>query len=59
MRGGWLETWEEEFPLTVLCVPWTLWNAGASFNMLIPLSHDASSCRWAALPRWLVLSVHR
>ena len=53
MRGWWLEdTWKEESPLTVLYVQWTLWNAGASFNMIIPLSHDASkSCRWTALPR--------
>ena len=53
MRGWWLEdTWKEESPLIVLYVQWTLWNAGASFNMIIPLSHDASkSCRWTALPR--------
>lgn len=61
MREVWLEDmWEEESPLTVLCVQWTLWNAGASFNMIIPLSHDTSkSCRWTALPRWLVLPIHR
>lgn len=61
MRGGWLEdVWEEESPLTVFSVRWMLCNAGASFNMVIPLSHDASeSCRWTALPRWLVLPMHR
>ena len=38
-------------PLTVFSVRWPPRNAGASFNMVVPLSHDASvSCRWTAPP---------